>query len=186
MPKKPPVTVAASGDSPSRASSRTRVSIAESTIGEDLKDGGRTALALGKSAGRRITTATKSIGKRLGNAAVRVSDQNRDGKVDQEDAKIAAGKAKRVTSKVADGAGRLAKKAGQHDMVKDAAAGAAIGAAVALPIPVIGPAAGAAVGAIVGVAKNLKSATNRTSATPGEQPASSTAKPVKRRFRKAR
>ncbi|MET1081800.1 MAG: hypothetical protein ABWY12_01915 [Burkholderiales bacterium] len=122
----------------------------------------------------------------LGNAAVRVSDQNKDGKVDQEDAKIATAKAKRVTSKVADGAGALAKKAAKHEMVKDAAAGAAIGAAVALPIPVIGPAAGAAVGAIVGVAKNLKSATNRTSEASGKQPASSTAKPVKRRFRKAR
>jgi hypothetical protein len=89
---------------------------------------------------------------------------NGDGKVDQEDAKIAAAKAKRIASKTADKVGALAKEAGKHDMVKDAAAGAAIGAAVAIPLPVIGPVVGAAVGAVAGVAKNLRAAGNRGAA----------------------
>ena len=119
-------------------------------------------------AGRRIAAATKSAGKSVGKAAARVSDLNKDGKVDHEDAKIATAKAKRITSKVADGAGTLAKKAAKHDMVKDAAAGAAIGAAVAIPVPIVGPAVGAAIGAIVGVAKNLRSATKPASDASGK------------------
>ena len=108
------------------------------------KDAGRTALGIGKSAARRIATATKAAGKKLGKAAVLAGDLNKDGKVDQEDAKIAAAKAKRISSKAADKAGELAKEAAKHDMVKDAAAGAAIGAAVGIPVPIIGPMAGAA------------------------------------------
>jgi hypothetical protein len=133
--------------------------ITGTTTPDDLKDAGRIALAKGKSAGQRFATATKSAVTKLGEAAVIVGDRNKDGQVDQEDARIATVQAKRITSKVADKAGTLAKKVAKHDMVKDAAAGAAIGAAVALPVPVIGPAAGAAVGAIVG-AKNLRSAAN--------------------------
>ena len=128
-------------------------------------------------AGRRIVAAAKSAGQNVGKAAARVSDLNKDGKVDREDAKIATAKAKRITSKVADGAGKLAKKAAKHDMVKDAAAGAAIGAAVAMPVPIVGPAAGAAIGAIVGVAKNLRSA---------RKPASSSVESAGRRSRKPR
>jgi hypothetical protein len=85
------------------------------------------------SVGRRIATATKSAGNKIKEAAVLAGDLNKDGKVDQEDAKIATAKAKTITSKVADKAGALAKEAAKHDMVKDAGAGAAIGAAVALP-----------------------------------------------------
>ena len=125
---------------------------------EKPKDAGRTALDRGKSAARRIATATQSAGKQLGKAAARAADLNKDGKADQEDAKIAAAKAKRITLKAADKVGALAKRASKHDMVKDAAAGAAIGAAVGIPVPVIGPVAGATVGAIAGVAKNLRSA----------------------------
>ena len=147
---------------------------------------GRTALATGRSAGKRIATATKSAGKKLGEAAVLVGDLNKDGKVDHEDAKIATAQAKRITSKVADRAGTLAKEAAKHDMVKDAAAGAAIGAAVAMPVPIIGPAAGAAIGAIVGVAKNLRSAGNPESEAPGKERKSSTVKPAIRRIRKPR
>jgi hypothetical protein len=125
------------------------------------KDARGTALARGKSAAQRIATATKSAGRKLGKAAVLTGDLNKDGKVDQEDAKIAGAKARRITSKAAETAGALARKASKHDMVKDAAAGAAIGAAVGIPVPVIGPVAGATVGAIAGVAKNLRSAGKR-------------------------
>ena len=150
------------------------------------KDAGRTALAIGKSAGQRIATAAKSAGRKFGDAAARVSDLNKDGKVDQEDAKIVTAKAKRATSEVADKAGRVTKELAKHDMVKDAAAGAAIGAAVGIPVPVVGPAAGAAVGAIVGVAKNLRSTTKPVSTTPGKEPKTSTVKSERRRLRKSR
>jgi hypothetical protein len=82
---------------------------------------------------------------------------NRNGKVDQEDARLAAGKARKVASAAAVGAGKLGKKVLQHDMGKDAAAGAAIGAVVAVPVPIVGPVAGAAAGAIAGVIKNVRS-----------------------------
>ena len=126
------------------------------------KGAGRTALDAGKSAVLTIARGTKSAGKKLGKAAASASDLNKDGTVDREDAKIVAGGARRITSKAAKKAGALARKAGEHDMVKDAAAGAAIGAAVGIPIPIVGPMAGAALGAIAGVAKNLRSATNRS------------------------
>ena len=109
-----------------------------------------------KAAGERVAVAARHAGKKIGEAAVVVGDLNDDGKVDHEDARIAAAKAKVFASKAADGAGTLMKEARKHDMVKDAAAGAAIGALAAMPLPVIGPAAGAAVGAIAGVVKNMR------------------------------
>jgi hypothetical protein len=90
-------------------------------------------------------------------AAAFAGDLNRDGKVDREDAGIAAGKAKKVASATAAGARKLGKRVLHHDVGKDAAAGAAIGAAVAVPVPVVGPLAGAAVGAIAGVINNVRS-----------------------------
>ena len=110
-----------------------------------------------KSARERIAGAARSTGTFVKDAAIFVGDVNRDGKVDQKDARIAAGKAKKVASAAAVGTGKLGKKVMQHDMGKDAAAGAAIGAVVAVPIPIVGPVAGAAVGAIAGVIKNVRS-----------------------------
>jgi len=133
-----------------------------------------------------IATATKRAGKKVGEAAALVSDLNKDGRVDQEDAKIATAKAKRISSRMADGAGTLARKLAKHDMVKDAAAGAAIGAAVAIPVPIIGPAAGAAVGAIVGVARNMKSTAQVVSEAPGEKPKPSAIKSAMKRIRRPR
>ena len=179
MPKKPSTAKVAIG----KPSSTTATG---PTTRKETASGRRTARSIGKSAGRRIATATKLAGKKVGEAAARVSDLNKDGKVDREDAKIATTKAKRVTSKVADEAGTLARKLGKHDMVKDAAAGAAIGAAVALPVPVVGPAAGAAIGAIVGVAKNLRSSSKPVSEAPDKQSKTSTVKSAMRRIRKPR
>lgn len=88
-------------------------------------------------------------------AAVLVGDLNGDGKVDQEDAKIAAEWVKKRVNVIGDEATRLGKEAMESTMVKDAAAGAAVGAAIAIPVPVIGPFAGAAIGAGVGVYKNI-------------------------------
>ena len=110
-----------------------------------------------KSAREKIAGAARSTGSFVKDAAVFAGDLNRDGKVDQEDARIAAGKAKKVASATAVAAGKLGKGVLQHDVGKDAAAGAAIGAVAALPIPIVGPVAGAAVGAMAGVIKNVRS-----------------------------
>ncbi len=182
MSKKPFAAAGATSKPASHDSSGHPVDVAGTTTRNDLKDAERTALAMSRSAGRRIAAATKSAGKK---AAVLVGDLNKDGSLDHEDAKIAAAKAKSAASKVAEGAGTLAKAAAKHDMVKDAAAGAAIGAAVGIPVPILGPAAGAAIGAIVGVAKNLRSATNPVSETT-KQPKSSTVKSAMRRIRRPR
>ncbi|MEA5115460.1 MAG: SHOCT domain-containing protein [Geobacteraceae bacterium] len=91
----------------------------------------------------------------MSSAAVLVGDLNGDGKVDHEDAKIAAEWAKKRASVIGDEAAKLGKEALESTMVKDAAAGAVVGAAIAIPVPVIGPLAGAAIGAGLGVYKNI-------------------------------
>lgn len=106
-----------------------------------------------------MTEKLKSLAEKFKGAitatAVLVGDLNGDGKVDHEDAKIAAEWAKKCSSAVSDEAAKIGKEALQSEMVKDAAAGAAVGAAIAIPIPVIGPLAGAAIGAGLGVYKNI-------------------------------
>jgi len=161
-----------------------RTSPASSAVtGKNLKEAGRAALAKGKLAGQRIAATTKSAGKK---AALLVGDLNKDGNVDQKDAKIAGAKAKRVASRVTEEAGALGKAAAKHDMVKDASAGAAIGAAVGIPVPILGPAAGAAIGAIVGVAKNFRTAAKPASEATEKQPKHSTVKSTARWIRKPR
>lgn len=91
----------------------------------------------------------------ISSAAVMVGDLNGDGKVDEEDARIATEWAKKTAVSIGEEAGKLGKEAMRSDLAKDAASGAAIGAVVAIPIPVIGPIGGAAVGAGLGVYKNL-------------------------------
>ena len=68
-----------------------------------------------QSAREKIAGAARSTGKIVKDAAVFAGDLNRDGKVDQQDARIAAGKAKKVASATAAGAGKLGKKVLQHD-----------------------------------------------------------------------
>jgi len=110
-----------------------------------------------KRAREKVAGAARSTGSFVRNAATFAGDVNRDGKVDQEDARIAAGKAKKIASATAAGAGKLGKEVLKHDMGRDAAAGAAIGAVAGVPIPVVGPVAGAAVGAIAGMIKHVRS-----------------------------
>lgn len=107
------------------------------------------------SAGQAISKAANTAGSLAGTVAIEVGDLNGDGKIDAEDFKIAAARAKVVAAATADELVKLGKEALQSDMVKDAAAGAAVGAAVAIPVPIVGPAAGAVVGAGLGVYKNL-------------------------------
>lgn len=91
----------------------------------------------------------------VSSTAVRIGDLNRDGKVDEEDARIAAEWAKKTASSIGDEASRLGKEAIRSDLAKDAATGAAIGAVVAIPLPLIGSTVGAAIGAGLGVYKNF-------------------------------
>lgn len=88
-------------------------------------------------------------------AANMLGDLNGDGKIDEEDAKIAADWAKKAAHSAANEVSKLGKEAMKSDMVKDAAAGAVVGAAIAIPAPVIGPLAGGAIGAGLGVYKNI-------------------------------
>jgi len=122
-----------------------------------------------KSTGEMVASATQYAGKKIGEAAVLAGDLNNDGKVDEEDAKIAMAKAKEIGSKIADEAGTLAKEVAKREIVKDAAAGAAIGAAVAIPLPFIGPIGGAVIGAITGIYKNLKTDTKIIITMPGDK-----------------
>lgn len=107
------------------------------------------------SVGEAIKKASTVVSGAANTVAMEVGDLNGDGKIDAEDFKIAAAKAKVIAAATADEAAKLGKEALQSDMAKDAAAGAAVGAAVAIPIPIIGPAAGAVVGAGLGVYKNF-------------------------------
>ncbi len=91
----------------------------------------------------------------LSRSAHLLGDLNGDGKVDEEDAKIAAEWAKNTARSAVNEVSKLGKEAMKSDMVKDAAAGAVVGAAIAIPVTVIGPLAGGAIGAGLGVYKNI-------------------------------
>lgn len=91
----------------------------------------------------------------ISKTAVLAGDLNGDGKIDEEDARIAADWAKEKAVSAGNEAGKLGKEAMRSDLAKDAATGAGIGAVVAVPIPIIGPLMGAAIGAGIGVYKNL-------------------------------
>src|SRR6185295_2269500 len=101
MPKRLSTAKAAVDKPVSSPASSKPVDGTEFTTNNNSESGGRTAGAIGKSAGQRIATATRLAGKKIRKAAVLVSDLNKDGKVDQEDAGIATTTAKRITSKAA-------------------------------------------------------------------------------------
>ena len=111
--------------------------------------------------------------RQAGNAAkdavtkttVLLTDLNGDGKVDEEDARIAAEWAKKQAVSLGNEAARLGKEAARSNLAKDAATGAVVGAAIAIPVPVIGPVFGAAIGAIIGAYRSLTGKTTASGAT---------------------
>lgn len=102
-----------------------------------------------------------------------LTDLNDDGKIDAEDLKIALEKAKSVGGNIMDGAGKIAKEAVDHPVVKDAAAGAMVGGAIGLVIPLIpgttavGAGIGAAVSVIKGRGRTVVEITNKESSNGG-------------------
>ena len=114
---------------------------------------------------RNLTNKAKTLLKKAKKSASSTvhaaADLNADGKVDAEDARIAAAWGKEKAAVLGQGASDLAKAAIRTDLGGDVAAGAAIGALAAAPVPVIGPLAGAAIGAGVGVYKNIKNKRKR-------------------------
>lgn len=105
---------------------------------------------------RKAANLSKNAASVAGNAAKLVGDLNGDGKVDEEDARIARDHMASVLAAGADEAGKLAKSVARTPLTKDVAFYAVIGAAIAIPLPVVGPAIGAAVGAGLGLFRNLK------------------------------
>lgn len=90
-----------------------------------------------------------------GKAVELVGDLNGDGKIDEEDLKIAIAKGKEVAATVADEVGSLAKEVVRSDLVKDTAAGAAVGAALFSVLPLVGTTTGAVVGGAAVAMKKL-------------------------------
>ena len=104
--------------------------------------------------------------------AVHLGDLNGDGKVDEEDARIASEWAKKQTVALGNEAARIGKEVARSDLGKDVTKGAVVGAAIAIPIPVIGPVAGAAIGATFGAYRNLigKSISSGSTPTKSQDP----------------
>lgn len=100
----------------------------------------------------RTASGAKNIG---GMVAAQIGDLNGDGKIDAEDFKIAATKAKQLASTALGEAARLGRSAIQSDLVKEATAGALVGAVIAVPVPLVGPMTGAVVGASMGAYKHF-------------------------------
>lgn len=105
------------------------------------------------SEGGRMSRAAKSFGS----FASKVGDLNGDGKVDAEDFKIAAARAREAASMMADKASQVGKVALQSDVAKEAVAGAAVGAVIGGPM-IGGPitaTTGASIGAVLGAYKGF-------------------------------
>jgi len=112
----------------------------------------RSAYNSASQAVSRTASAAKNIG---GMVASQIGDLNGDGKIDAEDFKIAAARAKQLASAGLDEVTKLGKDVMKSDLVKEAAAGAAVGAVIAVPVPLVGPMTGAVVGASLGAYKHL-------------------------------
>ena len=124
------------------------VQVAEETKPSFLQSAFNSASQSVKSAATSALHAGDLVARQIG-------DLNGDGKIDGEDFKIAANKAKQIASATLEETTSLGKRAIQSDLVKEAAAGALVGGVVASVVPVLGTATGAAVGAVVGAYKHI-------------------------------
>lgn len=150
-------------DATSNVASRAGDSISEtaSKSFDAIKNGAGivsdSAVSGAKSAGAVLRTGAEVAGDTLSAVGVLVGDLNGDGKVDFEDAKIAAAKVKYVAAEAATEVGKLGKAALQSNLVKDAAAGAVVGGVLAsmVPIPIVSTLTGATAGAALGAYKSI-------------------------------
>ena len=108
-----------------------------------------------KDLSSRAKAAAKAASQTIGTKAHQLADLNGDGKVDSEDARIAAERAGKVATDCGKEAARISKEAIKTDLGKNTAAGAAVGAAVGTAVPFIGTAVGGIIGAGVGAYKGL-------------------------------
>lgn len=116
----------------------------------------KSSLRTAYNSASQTVSRTANIAKNVGGmVATQIGDLNGDGKIDAEDFKIAAAKAKQLASAACDETVKLGKSTLQSDLVKEAAAGAVVGAVIAVPVPVIGPVAGAVVGASLGAYRHF-------------------------------
>jgi hypothetical protein len=141
---------AKAGDSISESTTKSLA-----TVKQGATTAGEAASAGLKHAGDAVGVAADTAGNALGTLAILVGDLNGDGKVDFEDAKIAAAKVREVAGGAAAELAQLGKSALQSKIVQDAAAGALVGGVLASGIPFIGTLTGASVGAALGAYKSL-------------------------------
>lgn len=118
---------------------------------------GKKAKIAATDAGEKAKVAAQFVGEKVG-------DLNGDGKVDAEDFRIAAEKAKHAASIAGGHAREFGKRLSENELAQDSAKAAAVGAAVAVPVPLIGPVAGAAMGGALGAYKHLISKSEREGA----------------------
>lgn len=116
--------------------------------------GARAAVAAADAGKLSMKAAAATAGVASG-IAHSVGDLNGDGKVDDEDFRIAREAFTKTAGAIGVEAAVIGKSILQHEMTKDALAGAAIGAVVAVPIPFVGPALGAAAGAVFSVTRGV-------------------------------
>jgi len=103
----------------------------------------------------KAVALSENAASMAGRAVTFVGDLNGDGKVDEEDARIARDHAVQAMSVATNEAGKLAKSVVRAPLTKDVATYAAVGAAIAIPLPFVGSAIGAAVGAGLGLWRNM-------------------------------
>jgi len=135
---------------------------AASAVGEGAAKAAKKTAKMTASSASSLGRVANAAGARAATAAGvasgiahSVGDLNGDGKVDEEDFRIARDAVSKAAVAIGAEAAVMGKAVLRHEMTKDAMAGAAIGAVAAVPIPFVGPALGAAAGALFAVTRGV-------------------------------
>ena len=130
------------------------VAVASSLSEAAAEIAGRTAVAIDQ-AGAVSAKAKATALAATSVVAHSLADLNSDGRIDEEDFRIARDAVAKAAGVIGAEAAQLGKVVLRHEMTKDAAAGAAIGAVAAMPLPFVGPGLGAAAGAAMAVTRGV-------------------------------